>query len=75
MLYIFTVCPTPLLPTPWAALALTTSLTFALSSSFSALLLAAIFGVISPSGNEIGPFQAIEISALSEVTPQRGRTM
>jgi hypothetical protein len=40
-----------------ALLALTTSVTFALSSSFPVLLLAAIFGVISPSGNEIGPFQ------------------
>ena len=38
------------------------------------LALAAIVGVISPSGNEIGPFLAIEQAALSELTPDRERT-
>jgi MFS family permease len=38
------------------------------------LILAAIVGVISPSGNEIGPFLAIEQAALSEVTVDRERT-
>jgi MFS family permease len=38
------------------------------------LVLAAIVGVISPSGNEIGPFLAIEQAALSEVTVDRERT-
>ena len=38
------------------------------------LAAAAIVGVISPSGNEIGPFLAIEQAALSEVTPDRERT-
>ena len=39
-----------------AALMSLAGLTFALSSSFLVLLAAAIVGVISPSGNEIGPF-------------------
>ena len=39
---------------------------FALTRSFPALLLAATIGVVSPSGNEVGPFLAIEQAALSE---------
>jgi len=42
--------------------------TFALSGNYWVLLLAAIFGVISPSGNEIGPFRAIEESILAQLT-------
>lgn len=38
------------------------------------LLLAAIVGVLSPGGNEIGPFLAIEQAALSQLTPDRERT-
>ena len=38
------------------------------------LAAAAIVGVISPSGNEIGPFLAIEQAALSELIPDRERT-
>jgi MFS family permease len=38
------------------------------------LLVAAIVGVISPSGNEIGPFLAIEQAGLSQVLPGRRRT-
>jgi len=38
------------------------------------LLLAAIVGVISPGGNEIGPFLAIEQAALSQRTADRDRT-
>lgn len=41
-------------------------LLFAGSTSFWALLLAATVGVVSPSGNEVGPFLAIEQAALSE---------
>ncbi|EFX05050.1 major facilitator superfamily transporter [Grosmannia clavigera kw1407] len=41
---------------------------FAISSSFWVLLLASIVGVISPSGNEIGPFRAIEESVLAHLT-------
>ena len=38
------------------------------------LLVAAIIGVISPSGNEIGPFLAIEQAGLSQVLPGTRRT-
>jgi len=42
---------------------------FAATRSFWLLLVAATVGVISPSGNEVGPFLAIEQAALSERTP------
>src|SRR5260221_8601498 len=38
------------------------------------LMLAAIVGVISPSGHEIGPFLSIEQAALSELVSDRERT-
>ncbi|HEY3108568.1 MAG TPA: MFS transporter [Chloroflexota bacterium] len=38
------------------------------------LTLAAIVGVISPSGSEVGPFQAIEQAALPETAPGAHRT-
>ena len=38
------------------------------------LMLAAIVGVISPSGNEIGPFLSIEQAALSQLVPDEQRT-
>jgi MFS family permease len=38
------------------------------------LLLAATIGVISPSGNEVGPFLAIEQAALAEEVPAARRT-
>ena len=47
---------------------------FALSDSFWLLLLAATIGVISPSGNEVGPFLSIEQAALSHVVSDRSRT-
>ena len=40
----------------------------------SLLILAAIVGVISPSGNEIGPFLSIEQAALSQLLPNERRT-
>lgn len=40
---------------------------FGLSGDFTVLVLAATFGVISPSGNEVGPFLAIEQAALSQL--------
>jgi predicted MFS family arabinose efflux permease len=46
-----------------------TGFIFASQSNFWLLLVAAIFGVISPSGNEVGPFLAIEVSSLAHVTP------
>src|SRR5215203_5790704 len=38
------------------------------------LLAAAVIGVISPSGNEVGPFLAVEQASLAETTPDRDRT-
>jgi MFS family permease len=38
------------------------------------LILAAILGVISPSGNEIGPFLSVEQSSLTQLIPDRERT-
>ena len=39
-----------------------TAVVFASQSNFWILLIAAVVGVISPSGNEIGPFLAVELS-------------
>jgi MFS family permease len=38
------------------------------------LILAGTIGVISPSGNEVGPFLPVEQAALAEVIPDRRRT-
>ncbi|KAF2264248.1 MFS general substrate transporter [Lojkania enalia] len=47
---------------------------FATTSNYVALLIAAIIGVISPSGNEIGPFRAVEESTLAHLVPESGRS-
>jgi MFS family permease len=47
---------------------------FVLSGEFVVLLAAAIVAVLSPSGNEVGPFLPIEQAALSEVIPGERRT-
>ncbi len=47
---------------------------FAVTNNFSFLLIAGIIGVISPSGNEVGPFLAIEQAALAQVVPSTERT-
>lgn len=57
-----------------AALMVLAGIPFALSGSFAVLVLAATLGVISPSGNEVGPFLAIEQAALSQVLPENRRT-
>ncbi|HYM07259.1 MAG TPA: MFS transporter [Terriglobales bacterium] len=49
-------------------------LTFASTSSLLALTIAGTIGVISPSGNEVGPFLSIEQAALSRVVSNRTRT-
>src|SRR5215471_12983644 len=49
-------------------------LAFALTNNFTILLLAGTIGVISPSGNEVGPFLPIEQAALSEVISAQNRT-
>jgi MFS family permease len=57
-----------------AALMIFAGVLFALTRSFWLLLLAATVGVISPSGNEVGPFLAIEQSALAEEVGAGRRT-
>lgn len=47
---------------------------FAVGTDFWVLLLAATAGIISPAGNEVGPFLAIEQAALSQVLPAGTRT-
>jgi len=47
---------------------------FALTNHVALLLLAAIIGVISPSGYEVGPFLPVEQSALSQIVPDNRRT-
>jgi MFS family permease len=47
---------------------------FASTSAFPILLIAATIGVISPSGNEVGPFLAVEQASLSTVIPGSRRT-
>jgi predicted MFS family arabinose efflux permease len=47
---------------------------FASTSALPVLVLAATIGVISPSGNEVGPFLAVEQAALSQTIADRGRT-
>jgi MFS family permease len=49
-------------------------LAFAFTHNFLLLILAGTIGVISPSGNEVGPFLSIEQAALSHVIPGRTRT-
>ncbi|OBT54569.1 hypothetical protein VE04_05293 [Pseudogymnoascus sp. 24MN13] len=46
---------------------------FGLSGNYWVLLAAAIFGVISPSGKEVGPFRAIEESTLAHLTEKEVR--
>ncbi|KAK3671989.1 hypothetical protein LTR78_008164 [Recurvomyces mirabilis] len=47
---------------------------FAFSSNYWVLLTAAVLGVITPSGNEIGPFRAIEESVVAHLTPAEHRS-
>jgi MFS family permease len=49
-------------------------LAFASTTSLVLLTIAGTIGVISPSGNEVGPFLSIEQAALSHVVPDRSRT-
>ena len=45
---------------------------FASTSAVPVLILAATIGVISPSGNEVGPFLAVEQASLSQTITGRG---
>jgi MFS family permease len=47
---------------------------FASTTNFWLLLVAATLGVISPSGNEVGPFLSIEQAALTQIVPAWRRT-
>ncbi len=47
---------------------------FALTRNFVLLLFAATVGVISPSGYEVGPFLAVEQTALSQIVSDKDRT-
>jgi MFS family permease len=47
---------------------------FAATPSFLLLTIAGTIGVISPSGNEVGPFLPVEQAALSQVVPAARRT-
>lgn len=47
---------------------------FVLTKNYFLLMLAAIFGVISPSGNEIGPFLSVEQASLTQLISNEKRT-
>jgi MFS family permease len=47
---------------------------FAMTNNFALLLAAATVGVLSPSGNEVGPFLAIEQAALAQNVASERRT-
>ncbi len=47
---------------------------FLLTQRIEWLVFAAIVGVVSPSGKEVGPFLSIEQAALSQLVPDRDRT-
>ncbi|MBI5303333.1 MAG: MFS transporter [Chloroflexi bacterium] len=57
-----------------AALMIFAGVVFALTRNFVLLIAAAIIGVISPSGGEIGPFLSIEQAALTHLLPNEQRT-
>jgi MFS family permease len=57
-----------------AALMLFAGIAFTATSLLPVLIVAATLGVISPSGNEVGPFLAVEQASLSQLVPDRQRT-
>jgi MFS family permease len=57
-----------------AALMIFAGVLFGMTRNFYLLLLAAIIGVISPSGYEVGPFLSIEQASLSQLVPDKLRT-
>jgi MFS family permease len=57
-----------------AVLMLVAGVAFTATSLLPVLLVAATLGVISPSGNEVGPFLAVEQASLSQLVPDRQRT-
>jgi MFS family permease len=57
-----------------AILMLLAGFAFVATPVFAVLLVAATVGVLSPSGNEVGPFLAVEQAALSQLVSAKGRT-
>jgi MFS family permease len=57
-----------------AALMLLAAVLFAVTDRVALLLIAAVVGVISPSGYEVGPFLPVEQAALAQIVPDRART-
>ena len=57
-----------------AVLMLGAGLVFAATPVYVILVAAATIGVISPSGNEVGPFLAVEQASLSQLVDPAGRT-
>ena len=57
-----------------ALLMVAAGLAFAWTDNFLLLVVAGTIGVISPSGNEVGPFLPIEQAALAHVVPPDSRT-
>ena len=57
-----------------AVLMVLAGIAFISTGNFTLLLLAATIGVISPSGNEIGPFLSVEQAALSHIVSDQRRT-
>jgi len=56
------------------ALMIGAGIVFVATQDLLILMVAAIIGVISPSGNEIGPFLSIEQAGLTQVIPDEWRT-
>ena len=57
-----------------ALLMLGAGIAFVLTRNVTLLIIAAILGVISPSGNEIGPFLSVEQAGLTQLIPNKRRT-
>ena len=57
-----------------SALMIVAGIVFAFTSWVPLLILAGAIGVISPTGNEVGPFLAIEQAGLSQTIPDNRRT-
>ncbi len=57
-----------------AILMLAAGLVFVATPVFAVLVVAATVGVLSPSGNEVGPFLAVEQASLSQLIPGSRRT-
>ncbi len=57
-----------------AGLMLAAGLAFVATPMYIVLVVAATIGVISPSGNEVGPFLAVEQASLSQIVAAKSRT-